>query len=186
MSARGLLKTAGHDRDTQIKPCQILVLSEDVMTYGRAMYVCQRILSQFSFEVNFNFRCWDFNHQNDAEALQKTVETASRADIILLSLNDAELNSSLEQWLQAFSETRSETDGAFVLVFGAQAGPPTAVQDLADRIRLVADLVNMDFIPLMPSSKSEIQLPNRQVWPKGLEPQPTLERHHYDHWGLNE
>ena len=186
MSARGLLKSGGNDRDTFAKPCQILVLSEDVMTYGRAMYACQRILSQFSFEVNFNFRCWDFNHENDAETLQKTVETAVHADIILLSLNHAELNGSLEQWLQAFSETRSETDGAFVLILGTQAGPPAAIQNLADRIHSVADLVNMDFIPLMPASRSEIQPTNRQVWPRGLEPQPALERHHYDHWGLNE
>jgi hypothetical protein len=185
MSARGLLKTA-KSTDAFAKPCQILVLSEDVMTYGRAMYVCQRILSQFSFEVNFNFRCWDFNHQNDADMLQKTVEAATQADIILLSLNGTQLNGSLQQWLQAFSETRSDTDGAFVLILGTQAGPPAAIQDLADRIHAVADQVRMDFIPLMPTARVEIQLPARPVWPNALEPQPGNERHHYDHWGLNE
>jgi len=186
MSARGLSKMGENNGNLSAKTCQILVLSEDVMTYGRAMYVCQRILSQFSFEVNFNFRCWDFNHQNDAETLQKTVEAASHADIILLSLNHADLNASLEQWLQAFSETGSETDGAFILVFGTQAGPPHAIQNLADRIHLVADQTNMDFIPLMPTSRSEIQLPSRQIWPRDVEPQLAPERHHYDHWGLNE
>jgi hypothetical protein len=169
------------------RACQILVLSEDVMTYGRAMYVCQRILAQFAFEVNFNFRCWDFQHQNDAQSIESTVEIASNADIILLSLGGVELNHSLNQWLQAFSETRSKTEGAFVLILGMEAGPAWAIQKIANQIQAVSGLVGMDFVPLIPTVKAEVTLPpQRETWPRGTGVRLNNERPNYDHWGLNE
>jgi len=120
-------KIGGNDRDTFAKPCQILVLSEDVRRMPGNV-ACQRILSQFSFEVNFNFRCWDFNHETTRK-LFKNRRDRGHADIILLSLNHAELNGSLEQWLQAFSETRSETM-ARLFDSGTQAGPPAPSRTL--------------------------------------------------------
>ena len=186
MSTHTVLEAGADVMNTFSQPCQILVLSEDVLTYGRAMYVCQRVLAQFAEQMDFNFHCWNFRQQTDTESMRKTVQIASQADIILLSLNEAELTTTLHEWLQAFSETRSSTQGALALVLGPQAGPFPSIQKLADHIQAISEQAGMDFVPLMPESQTGIFPPPRNIQPDVRNYPHYSDRPHYDHWGLNE
>jgi hypothetical protein len=182
MNAQMVLNAGAREMNDLSQPCQILVLSEDVLTYGRAMYVCQRVLGQFAEQMDFNFHCWNFRQQTDDESIQKTLQIAGQADIIILSLGGLELAPILQEWLQVFAESRSHTQGALALVLGPPAEPLTEIQKLADQIQAVCDQVGMDFVPLMPENSTGIFPPPRS----SREPGQYPERTHYDHWGLNE
>jgi hypothetical protein len=186
MSAHTVLEAKVSLMNTFSQPCQIMVLSEDAQTYGRAMYVCQHVLAQFAEKLDFNFHCWNFRQQGDLLSVRQSVDLAARADIILLSVSGIHLGETLHEWLQAFSENRSRTQGTLALVFGPDAGPWASLQKLADLIQDFTEAAGLDFVPLMPENRTSI-LPSPPRHPThGRDYPQYADRPNYDHWGLNE
>ena len=165
------------------KACRILILCEDFAAYERAVEVCRRIQTRFGDEFEFDFNCWTFWELADADCARLAADSASFADIIMVSLHNAVSSPAFEAWLDAFPGSRVRAEGALVLVRMEFAEPESA-RELSVRLQLWASRLEMDFVPLISGVSKMFTQMNRWT---GLEvPQEFPERRNYDHWGLNE
>lgn len=166
-----------------LKACRILILCEDFAAYERAVEVCRRIQARFAEEFEFDFNCWTFWELADADCARLAADSASFADIIMVSLHNAVSSPALEAWLDAFPGSRIRAEGALVLVRMEFADPESA-RDLAARLERWASRLEMDFVPLISGVSKMFTQMNSFA---GLETaQEFPERRNYDHWGLNE
>lgn len=165
------------------KACRILILCEDFAAYERAVEVCRRIQARFGDEFEFDFNCWTFWELADTDCARLAADSASFADIIMVSLHNAASSSALEAWLDAFPGSRIRAEGALVLVRMEFADPESA-GDLAARLEQWASRLEMDFVPLISGVSKMFTQVNR--WAGTAVAQEFPERRNYDHWGLNE
>lgn len=113
------------------RTCQILILCEDFAAYGRAAETSWRILVQLADGLDFSFKSWNFMELADPAIAQ----AAGKSDIILLSLQGADLPAAAADWLDALAEHRLRAEGVLALVLDEPAGSPEAVAKLVARLQ---------------------------------------------------
>jgi len=164
------------------KACQVFILCEDLAAYRHAAEVCKLLLAQFDTELDFGFNCWNFNELADSVGARSAMKIASQADIILLSLREAEMPPVLEWWLETLPQPRMRNPGALALVLGEGGGDPAQIEQLCTRLEQSARHLGLDFVPLFPAQSLSAQLPfQAAARPGQFTDPPNLE-----HWGLNE
>ena len=164
-------------------PCQFVVLSEDAAAHESAMVKCGGVLTRFDAELAFSFSFWRFKDLSGPASAHWAAEAVARADIILFSLQGHDLAPEILNWLESCIQLRTKTTGALAVMVGtSDSANILAFEALLFRMRYFANVLRMDFLPLVPlPGGSDIHMPDSSMLPG----RPRQELVH-DHWGLNE
>jgi len=160
--------------------CQLLVFSEDFSTYERAAEVCRRMQSQLGGDLEFDFKCWSFFELADPECARAVLKDARTSDIILFSIQGAELPAVAVEWLETLPAWRARAEGALALVVNA-ASDPAAVEKLVSWMDQSARRMGMDFLQLTVPAVEPVALP-----PAFATSTEFSEHQEWNHWGLND
>ena len=113
-------------------------------------------MEQFASELDFDIKCWNFIELADPNCARHAAKTASAADIILLSMETAELSPVIDRWLEISITARSKTDGALALVLNETGRSPLAYKKMQARLEHLAAHLGMDFLPLRPGNEAVV------------------------------
>ena len=165
-------------------PCQFVVLAEDSAAHESAMEVCGGVLANFDAELAFAFSFWNFKDLGDPASAHWAAEAVARADILLFSLQSADLTPETLNWLESCIQQRTRTEGALALMVAGSPGANLALEALLYRMQYMANRLRMDFLPLIPlpmgaSIETSTDL-SAALLNQGREEPGS------NHWGLNE
>jgi hypothetical protein len=162
--------------------CRIFILCADLVAYQKAAEVCKHLLARFDAELDFSFNCWNFNELADPFCARAAMKIARSADVILLSLREAEMPPVLHRWLAALPRPRLKPAGALALVISETVGSMRHWDRLVLQLEPLARQIGLDFLPLGLTAKSPAMLPFQAATrPSQISDPPSC-----DHWGLNE
>lgn len=135
---------------------QVLILHEDFSAYSHAVEICRQLMQQFSSELDFDIKCWNFIELADPNCARHAAKTASMADIILLSTRTPRLPVELDWWLDTFFISRYRPDGVLALICSTPNWPHPAQENLGSRLKVLADRLGMDFILSPPGDETAV------------------------------
>jgi hypothetical protein len=176
--------TAGVDAG---EACQMVVVYEDLAAHERAMEMGGRLTAQFGDEPAFAFSSWNFKDLADPAFAAQSVETAARADVIIISTHGNELPSAVGAWLESCARARIGTEGALALLLAEPFSLSAGSGAVVTRLEHTARRLGMDYLPLLPEPAEQlIKSLQAQASLLASSANETLDLPGSDHWGLNE
>jgi hypothetical protein len=153
----------------------MLILHDDFATYIRAVEVCRRVMERFDGELDFDLKCWSCIELADFHCARHAAKSAGAADIILLSLPDANLPPELDRWLEFHFAARFKAEGVLALVLNPLATAPAAGCALLRQLEETTGRLGMDFLSLRAEDGlQDLELPVPPAFP----PAPWAEARH--------
>lgn len=168
--------------------CQIVIVYEDVVAYGRAMETASRLAAQFGDEPAFAFSSWNFHQLSEPAFARQAAEAVADADIVLLSAHGNDLPPAVVAWLELCARLRTKAEGALALLLAEPFMLSASSGSVLVRLDQAARLLRMDFLPLMPQPAEQI-IKSFQERTSSIAPSAVMERldrPSSNHWGLNE
>jgi hypothetical protein len=167
------------------KRCAVVSIYEDLGGRDLLLQLCNSLARKFKDDLEFQFDWWRFKYLADPEIAMEAAQSATRADLILLTAQSSELPVDVQRWFERWLPNRESGEGALVLV---QPSPKGASQSLPAYLRLTARRARLDYLRLSsPGSAAGVAgtvagLPLIQPGVNELpaDDEPPL------HWGINE
>jgi hypothetical protein len=158
--------------------CSIVSIYEDLGARELLQRLCHSLASRFKDDLEFKTDWWRFKYLSDPEISMEAAQTATQADVILLSTPSAELPSGVRRWFEDWLPERKAADGALVFVQSSLRSS-VGVLPLASYLRQTAKRAHLDFFRLDSSlaASSPLQLKMNEL----LSPEGRPMR-----WGINE
>jgi len=138
----------------------VLVLYEDKPTRDRAMRLCDRLVTNFWADVEFDFHWWRTDFLDDPRMAEVAATAATTADIyIFSSAPESSLSPMLLKWFESWSGERVLRDGMFLDLTDASAQAGRMVQQKQVRLREIAARAHLDYFNRIPPPFSG-EIPN--------------------------
>jgi hypothetical protein len=166
----------------------VAVFFEDSSAHKKAMELAQRLLARFDEEINFAFNCWRLQELTDPARAFRACEAVSRADIILVSVDQCALTGGVADFLWSCAGLRRREEGAVALLAVETLKPSAPTMALGSQLRHAAQRLRMDYLPLLPAEAGEKINESNEGFKTAVVARPGQfsERLNHDHWGLNE
>jgi hypothetical protein len=127
--------------------CEMAIVYDDGSARERAMYLCDRLATQFHKDPQFEFSWWNIRYLNDPQVAELAARVAARADLLLFSSSRGEPPTELKRWVKAWLPRRRGHGGALVTWVNRSA--ETVATQLELYLKGVAQEGEMDYVPLV-------------------------------------
>lgn len=131
----------------------VVILYEDKPTRDRAMALCDRLVTDFWSQVEFDFRWWRLDFLTDASLAQAAAADARAADILVFSSAvESELSPIVLRWFEDWLANRESAEGMLVDLSGMEVLHEPLVQQKQARLRELARRAGLDYFNRLPAS----------------------------------
>ena len=170
--------------------CAVVVVYEDAPARDLAIQLCGSLEQSFVGDLEFDFAWWRFDYLSDPRIIHDAIETAVKADLILVAIHRAKsIPSDVQAWFEGWVPRRKPAEGALaVLQTALPAEEPVTLDD--SYLRLAAERGDLDYL-LLPGPGTAPpgvdRLRKDQVLSDSTEwHQSPDRRYHSSGWGINE
>jgi len=129
----------------------VVVICEDELTHSQALSVCDRLVSGFWPEVEFQFHWWQFANLQEAINAHAAADGAVTADMIVWATHaEGDFPQYVTDWVQIWVGKRGNREGALVALVGYEHERRSEGAAKHLYLREVAHRANMDFLSEIP------------------------------------
>ncbi len=142
--------TNAKNSDAKPRPrpsCSVAIVYEDEATRARAMALCDRLVSQFWSEIEFQFQWFEFGQLADQASAHAAVNAAAVADVMVLATRvETQVPTHVELWLEHWVRQRPNREGVMIALVGLADEPLAKKIAKQHWLRGLARRARVDFL----------------------------------------
>jgi len=174
-------------------PFDLVIVYENEATRARAFTLCDRLVGKLHDDHDIRQSWWKFHFLYDPQLLERAVEGALTADMIIMSLNDGKLPPLIARtWIEGWANQKDGHDSALVALVDNTPSSRCTDCPMLRYLNSVAHQAGMDFFPhVFPSAPLRADRSHVNTPALGTSVMPLIEeilrRPNNAHpWGINE